>query len=454
MTEKLDIYDPDIFEVDGLHYLENESSFNVPFRWSEGLFYIKPKNKIRNVLVNFLCLNEDQKIVIFLENDLKNIKHVKKLKCGMEYILAIDCSNYTAISFCVTPNLKTVKNDIRTLGLFIKNIYTNDLDIASVELISKDEENYNLLTYEQNLHTDNSFKLAEKSIFEQNINLKILPFDYNKKNFLFNSSIFEFNGRKYIFVRKSAFISKNITDNSLKLYDYETLSEINLKINDEVDFEQYEDPRVFVYNNKIYVSCVNYTHDKFHLIHQKILVFDDNFQHVKSIHPKYGFNGKSILENTGKEKNWTFFVKQNRLFCIYSIEPHIVVEFDWDGNVLAEYITHSQICKNWKYGHCRGGTNPILKNNVMYTFFHSSVPWGKGRRRYLMGYYKFNPEPPFNILEMSTEPILWGNEKDERILKESNPPVVFPCGCINDNENLLISFGLNDEKTAILRYNV
>lgn len=451
MTEKLDIYDGNIFDVIGLHGFENDSPFKVPFRWSDGYFEIKPKIKVNNILINFLCLNEDKRIIIFLESEVKNIKYIKNLKAGQEYILAVNTECFKKLCISVTPNIKTNNEDIRTLGLFIKNIHSNDLEISSIELLNKEHNNFDLYQLEDNLYYNDVIKPEDKSIFDQQINVRILPFKYSPRNFLFNSCIFKFKDRKYLFARKSAFVTNKITDNSLILFDYETLQQIDLNIIDEIPFEQYEDPRVLVYNNKIYVSCVNYTHDKFHLIHQKILIFDENFNHIGNIHPKYGFNGKSILENTGQEKNWTFFIKNDRLFCIYSINPHIVVEFDWNGNVLAETITHSNITDKWKYGICRGGSNPILKDNLMNCFFHSSLPWKYGKRKYYMGHYQFNPEPPFNILNISENAILWGNETDERILKENNPPVVFPCGAIIDDDHFEVSFGFNDEKTGIIK---
>lgn len=451
MVNKLDIYDAEIFEVTGLHCLEEDSPYKVPFRWSEGIFSIEPKSESTNLLINFLCLGEDKKLLIFLENELKNTKHFFNLKNGGDYILAIDIQDYKKVTIYVSPNVKLSNEDTRTLGLFVKNIYTNDLDIKNVQLIEKDDKNFSSYQNENSLYLNSTIKLVEKSIYEQNLNVSIIPFKYNPRNFIFNSCIFEFKEKKYIFARKSSFVTKKITDNTLCLYDYETLQQIDLDIKDEIPFEQYEDPRVFVYDNKIYVSCANYTHDKFHLVHQKILIFDENFNHIGNIHPKYGFNGKTIAENLGKEKNWTFFVKDNRLFCIYSIDPHIIVEFDWNGNVKSEFITYFDVSKIWKYGVCRGGSNPIYKDGLMHCFFHSSIPWGRGRRRYLMGKYKFNPEAPFNIVDFDSQPIIWGNEKDERILKDINPPVVFPCGAIIENNNFLVSFGFNDEKTGLIK---
>jgi predicted GH43/DUF377 family glycosyl hydrolase len=68
-----------------------------------------------------------------------------------------------------------------------------------------------------------------------------------------------------------------------------------------------------------------------------------------------------------------------------------------------------------------------------------------------MGYYKFEAHPPFKIVEMSEEPILCGNGKNEIILPKSSPIVVFPCGAIERNSHFIVSYGINDEKTGIIK---
>ena len=291
---------------------------------------------------------------------------------------------------------------------------------------------------------------ALKLYLEQNSSIKFLDLNCTRRNFEFNSSIFKVNDKKYLMTRNSQFVSQKMTLNSLKLYEYDTLKQINLNLKEEVDFEQFEDPRVLVHDDKIYVSCATYVHDAFHLVHQKMLVFDKDFNHIDNIHFKYGFNGINLKENTGIEKNWTFFVYNDKLMCIYKLSPHTVLEFDWNGNLLTEYITHNSFQSNWKYGIPRGGTNPIYKDGYYISFFHSHIYWGKGKRRYFMGHYKFNSVPPFDIIETSNKFILMGSEKDERMYPEENPLVVFPCGAILDDDKCLVSLGVNDEKTAII----
>jgi len=442
-----DIYDANLFEIESIHTLEFIEG-NIPFRWSDGYFKIKPKQKLTNLCLQFFNLGNEKKIVIFVENKIKNVKYERMLQNGSEYVLCISLKDVDVVSFYLTPNMKVDEKEIRTLGLFLKKIYTNDMDVNGIELLNSNNVNYkHYLVDQNNIETK---KFIESSLYEQNNSVKFLDLNYTRRNFEFNSSIFKINDKKYLMTRNSQFVSQKMTLNSLKLYEYDTLKQINLNLKEEVDFEQFEDPRVLVHDDKIYVSCATYVHDAFHLVHQKMLVFDKDFNHIDNIHFKYGFNGINLKENTGIEKNWTFFVYKDKLMCIYKLSPHTVLEFDWNGNLLTEYITHNSFQVNWKYGIPRGGTNPIYKDEYYISFFHSHIYWGNGKRRYFMGHYKFNSVPPFDIIETSNKPILKGNEKDERMYPEENPLVVFPCGAILDEDKCLVSLGVNDEKTAII----
>ena len=283
-----DIYDSNLFGLDGFHTLEFENQ--IPFRWSDGIFKIIPKQKIKNLCLNFKSLNRERKIIIFLENKIKNIKHEFILEKDNEYIIILTIQDVDCIYFHISPNMKiNNEKEIRTLGLYVKKIYTNDIDVNSIELL-----NSNNISYTQYLVDKNNIetkKFIESSLYEQNSSIKFLDLNCTRRNFEFNSSIFKVNDKKYLMTRNSQFVSQKMTLNSLKLYEYDTLKQINLNLKEEVDFEQFEDPRVLVHNDKIYVSCATYVHDAFHLVHQKMLVFDKDFNHIDNIHFKYGFNG-------------------------------------------------------------------------------------------------------------------------------------------------------------------
>ena len=68
-----------------------------------------------------------------------------------------------------------------------------------------------------------------------------------------------------------------------------------------------------------------------------------------------------------------------------------------------------------------------------------------------MGYYKFEAKPPFNIVYITDIPIMCGEEYGERLMSNFNHSVVFPMGIIDDEDEFIVSIGLNDEKTALLK---
>jgi len=60
----------------------------------------------------------------------------------------------------------------------------------------------------------------------------------------------------------------------------------------------------------------------------------------------------------------------------------------------------------WKYGELRGGTPALLLGDVYMAFFHSRMSSGNLRQTYFMGAYTFSSAPPFQILSISSEPII------------------------------------------------
>lgn len=445
-----DIFDGDQFIVDMFHTLETDPTSEKPFRWSDCHFKIIPKQPVQNMCIRFVCVGGDKKLIVFYENKTKNLKHELSIKSSTEYILFVPVSNKDSISFFVTPNIPTTNGDTRTLGLYVKQIYVSPTQNDKLLLMDTLNTDFSSFESTEPGHPEQKIVVDERSCKRQKENVEIVPFNYNKKNQFYNSSLFSYNNSKYIMARHSTWVNKNVMLSSLRLFEQDGLRELNLNINDDHEYQQYDDPRVLVHDDKLYVSCATYTHEKYHIVHQKILILDNTFNHIGNIHPVYGYNGRSLDENTGKEKNWTFFVHDSKLMCVYNTHPHTVVEFDWEGNVVSEYITHYK--HTWKYGKIRGGTNPVFKDGYYHSFFHSSIPWKhEHRRRYFMGHYKFEPHPPFRVVEISEEPILWGNEQDERILPDISPLVIFPCGAILENDKFEISFGLNDEKTGIIK---
>lgn len=211
--------------------------------------------------------------------------------------------------------------------------------------------------------------------------------------------------------------------------------------------EQYEDPRVIYHNGKTYVGCCNfvwYRTKKWTGAHQLMVVCDDKWDVKLRYDPIYGKNGKGLGLNTGHEKNWLWFFHEDKLNLIYSARPHTVVEFDGHLRMVAERRTEAKL--PWAFGEIRGGTPPVRVGGEYFTFFHSSLPWTERYRRYYMGAYAFEAQPPFTITRITERPLLIGSQNDYWVDKK--PLVVFPCGSVMRGQNWLVTMGVNDLKCA------
>lgn len=434
----------------GFHDIEYEDK--VPFRWmgKSSEFYIY-HHSIKSIELEFESIGKET----FIEINGKR----KLVNNGINRVTLEGSKIETYQSYFVPKKIKPELEDERELSFKLFNIKVNYFDDTFKTFSIKDINHIDKYIYniiEKNLHGYISSKLQD-SIFKQSNDVKIVDLPYTDKNFYFNSCIFKgYDNKLLLMTRESILIGIKKFKNTLKLYElddnYNVVKDLNLKIIDEIDDEQYEDPRVLFHDNKYYVGCANYQFNKVKFIHQKILVFDENFNHIDNIHIEYDGNGKSIDENKNHQKNWTFFIHNGNLMIVYKMNPHVVVEVDLaTKKVVTEYKHFQDISDIWNFGECRMGSNPMLKDGYYHNFFHSSLPWIFPKRQYFMGYYKFESIPPFKIVHIDSEPILHGNEVDERILDEISPLVIFPCGVIEKDGKFVVSFGLNDEKTGIIK---
>lgn len=434
----------------GLYELEYEN--NIPFRWlsDKSEFFIF-NEEIESVELEIVSGIDKQEFSIngFTINLVNGINRIKI------YDRVIKTQQATFIPSKVSniDNFDTRKLSVRLYKVIYN--YKNGIN----ELHSVSDINYvdkSILKLLNNNKIHYIIKNLKNSIIDQHKDVQIVNLPYDNKNFYFNSCLFNNDSVNYLMVRHAKLIAKNKFKNTLKLYEldasYNVVKDLKLKIIDEVENEQYEDPRVLFHNDKYYVGCANYQYNNIKFIHQKVLVFDKNFNHIDNIHIEYDGNGKTIEENTINQKNWTWFIHNNLLMMVYRMNPHVVLEIDLDTKkVVTEYKHFQDISEIWDFGECRMGSNPILKDGYYHNFFHSSLPWKHPKRQYFMGYYKFETVPPFKIVEISKEPILYGNEVDERVLQNISPLVIFPCGAIEKDGKFIVSFGLNDEKTGIIK---
>lgn len=211
--------------------------------------------------------------------------------------------------------------------------------------------------------------------------------------------------------------------------------------------EQFEDPRAVYWNNQTWIGCVNFTwfaDGTWTGAHQMLGIFKDDpdWTAIARRDPPVDTNKPQAGFTDGKhQKNWTWFFLQDKLHLLYNSDPWIIVEF---GSTWDKQVHHVSEGAKWKLGHIRGGTPPVLVDDLFYTFFHSSTSWRDPFRRYYMGALAFETKPPFKPVKWTQEPLLVGSQNDP--WQQKKPLVVFPCGALYENGKWLISYGINDLK--------
>jgi len=203
--------------------------------------------------------------------------------------------------------------------------------------------------------------------------------------------------------------------------------------------EEHEDARAIIFKGDVLLSCCNFMQGKT-FAHQIIARVNNQYQAKVPIHPAYGKNGRNIMSNTGHEKNWLWFDHGGELHCIYLSWPHTIFKMI-GATITEEFVTHPNI-GHPNYGEVRGGTPPVRVGDEYFSFFHSSMPFREGKRRYFMGAYAFEAKPPFKMTRITMKPLLCGSWCDPR--REGFPLVVFPCGALFNGTDWHVVGGCND----------
>lgn len=219
---------------------------------------------------------------------------------------------------------------------------------------------------------------------------------------------------------------------------------IPLKFNKAFADQHFEDPRAIYHNSNTFVSCTSFlilSRNRWTNAHQTLSVVNHKWVATQQFSAQFGFNGKMVLDNRGKEKNWLWFFHQDQLHLVYSTVPHTVVPFDPHMQAGQPFVTE-RTNKDWVYGEQRGGTPPVKVGNEYWSFFHSSVPWINNKRKYHMGCYAFEAFPPFTITRMTSKPLLIGSRYDPWDAKK--PACVFPVGSHFKDGMWTVTGGCND----------
>jgi len=210
-----------------------------------------------------------------------------------------------------------------------------------------------------------------------------------------------------------------IYNNNSTLIGYlENMTPNNVKYlfkNDNLGYN--EDARFFIFKNELYIS---------NTYNNNMRIYKLNMVLTKA---------ESLLisfDNFPKEKNWTFFEKYEELYAIRFYEPLSIYKVDMYKNIVYEYTNF-----NWSSGNeyitMRGGSSPVILDNMIYIFLHS----------------KYTYEIYVLVLDYITlKPIMFTYKP---VFTSLNTRIKFICGTIYDKlENKWIcSIGIDDNNIAI-----
>lgn len=150
------------------------------------------------------------------------------------------------------------------------------------------------------------------------------------------------------------------------------------------------------------------------------------------------------------EKNWSPFAYEQKIYVVYRIQPHTILEIDLETGVCQE-VAETKSALSWQFGEMRGGTPAYLVDGEYISFFHSSKkgfasnPDEKTRRIFFMGAYTFESSPPFSIKAMTPKPL--GTVEYYR--DDNSEKIVYPSGLVIEKDFIYVAWGKNDAQVCI-----
>ena len=161
------------------------------------------------------------------------------------------------------------------------------------------------------------------------------------------------------------------------------------------------------------------------------------------------------------EKNWCpfWYPPRKKWYCVYSVKPWMVLEFDEEWQGMALRVSHPRV--EWVWGEVRGGSCPrlVMPPSGRFTFgdglpqyfawFHSRYEPAKCTRRppqYVGALMSFSAEYPFPMTGISARPVLW---PDPARKSEVAAHVAYPAGAILENGLWTVSYGHGDRECCI-----
>jgi len=229
--------------------------------------------------------------------------------------------------------------------------------------------------------------------------------------------------------------SGNILNAKLIDLDYHTMTGCTGKFGYETN--GIEDPKLFIYKNEQWVVAnIIGSNRQPNVCKNAICIFKlNNASNTFRI-----LNVPSNVNPAQTQKNWSFFENNGDLLCEYSILPHVILKVDTNLGITTElYRTGRDGLDVTNYKSLRGGSNSIrtIINNKEYYLNVGHITSGYPHD-YKQFFYIFQPNPPFEILEIS-----------EPFKLDFKARIQFAAGISEYKDNIYVTYGISDCQNRI-----
>ncbi len=256
-----------------------------------------------------------------------------------------------------------------------------------------------------------------------------------KPNGHFNCSIIEYEGRLLLASRRG-WTGTLFMSELDEAYNVLTSWKLNTKL--PCTLYGSEDPRLFVFNNRLHVAFTGYESKSPRLTTQLYARFTANLDRIEQIFlPE--LEGRNPME-----KNWTFFESGCILGSVYTVGPKHVVLSHLDNKVIQRWETTTPFRMPTHV--LRGGAAPVRVGNEFYHFFHTVKRSRKGST-WGVGLYTFDINPPFAVRRWCDKVLLETTDTTH-----DGHKIVFPCGALLRRGQWVVSFGYQDNECRLAHF--
>lgn len=223
--------------------------------------------------------------------------------------------------------------------------------------------------------------------------------------------------------------------------------------------QQSEDPRIFTYNEKIYIIFNDnidisrpWYRDRRDMFIAEVQYEKDRIWLETPVKLYYEQRYHSALW----QKNWSPFVWKGQLLMSYLMSPHEIIYPNLeDGTCYHCYETERDLC--WTLGVPRGSAIPQLVDGEYLSFFHAghqietAVSQKMPLWHYFMGAYTFSADPPFQITKMTLDPIVGEGfyTHSSHALHYLDKKVILPGSFTVVGSRIYVAYGRDDSEMWI-----